>query len=483
MSSYHELLNEVMLLTGERYKTFEFPHIAKGFSVSQHLPIVRQMFETSKEMHKLPVGNQINVTGYLEPFSVKSGLSKPVKMGDRFGIKIKGCKACRFFAEPSKIPTEIIVFSDKFEKSVMQLPYQLDMLKIGEYDGRSFFYLKDYSVSILKPEKFDFKPLRLKDMISSLSEVAFLGKKEEHVAHAILSGFIGSDFVANTADGVGSSYIYNPQVESDLINMKNAINSTRYGIPLSHFGVWNMLSGDITNIESKRSEAYLKLRSISFNVPSTRKNLTNIRLSEFKYDIPNLLFKSDLRDIENNFDFLQSLIFYALKNKAVHRPIYDISVLTAHREIKQYVDRINREKVFEIVDSERLDEQIGRIVSYLSAFDTDEKKINKAVKDAVVQNIESVIEKVSIESIKPRNIPVHMTVAYALEKSMPSGVRIAYYVSNKTEQGFIEKICEILGYDEKRATDIFSSLLQGGLIFQENDGRYKWVGENRFRLV
>lgn len=452
------------------------------------LPIIKNIVSTTlRSLHGSSIGDIITVDGYLEYLYAHKVLAEKIfKFAQKNEIASnEGFKTYEFYAESSKVPTDVIVLApSNFNSDVSpDLPYTLKFENIGRiYDAtecKSVFLLKDDpKPTILKIPKIDapFPILNLKDLRKGLSEVSSLSVGDEHVCNSLLSPFVGSDFFKKNiiVDGIGSSFIQNDGLGTDVQKLNDLLKNSSYGLSLEQFGVLNISSkGLVEQIDKMRGskEALQKLRVLSWNMP-TSKDANNLKLSEFKYKSEPINIEAK-RDILNNVAFQHSLAYYALlKNKTVQQSTYD----EALKKILDYVSSFKSEgdAVFErIIDNNQLPVQIGRIASFYAAFDTP--NIVELTKNTIETGVDSTIYDV----VPSDNRPKEKTLG---EENIPLGVWAAIFASDRTHEGIIEKFMSRFGWSQKRAEEQLRHLHEKGRIISPDGVHYRLLNETKFNL-
>lgn len=303
--------------------------------------------------------------------------------------------------------------------------------------------------------------------------------KDSHIFNAVVSPYVGADWVKKTSyiDGIGNSFLENEQVVDDLKKINDLLNNPHLGLPISHHGVLNVLKSSPMAVEQQRaSQKFQKFRTVSWNIP-TNQQANNLRQSELKYFTEGINLQ-DMRDIRNDAAFQYSLMYSSLvKDKGVTSQIYDSAMLNALKTVEEWTGKTNEEIIDYLVDGQNLDMQVGRIASYFSGIlhkVKDEDVIVRKVTDVIDQNIGSLIENIHLEAPISEKKLGH-------EREIHRMVRLSFYRSGRTKEGFIDKLMEFLGYSEKRATSYVEQLESKGLIYTSDGVHYYWTTESKFK--
>ena len=481
------LIREVKEATGETRRYFDFHEINvnKYNLFSQQLPIPNQLFkQLSEKLFKTNTGETVKVLGYLEPVRIKY-LDKAIMKWEKFNPNFQnGFRTYSLFAEYSKLPTEVLVVSPVELSPVTDLPNTLTLMKKGRLNtGKEVFYLKDFEPDFLKVEctPLGFPVINLKDMQKSIIEMSSLSTIDKHLLNSILSPYIGSDcFKGHFINGMGSSYISKFRLTEDLRKINNVLNKSTFGMPLSHFGIINHLTGEIGEINKIREglagrSLINKFKTLSWNLPSMP-DYENLKKSEFKYAIDGEIGIYEPRNLANNVDFQHSILFYNILDKPVKQDVFDKAMVETYEIILDYLGKDEKNLIFKIMDKDNISIQISRIISYFHPFAKDEEETIKYAHETTMHNIEDVLEKIHLDATSTER-------TFELEVDTEPKVRLAFYSSDRTKMGFIEKYMERTGYSEKRAQQVFQELQSKGLIFSGDNVHFFWTRENKLRLV
>lgn len=475
---------EVILEQKLRY--FE-SHSKNPQILSKRMPFVRSALQsTLLKLSRARKGVAVEVEGYLalklkdSKFFTKTVI-KWLKE-NRIDIT-KGFKTYDFYTELTKIDTGIVVIAP-FEFQIdAELPYSIKVTRLGRVTSlEDVFYLKE------KPEPtflrvslpdHDIPILTQKQMHRCLAQVSSLSMKDSHIFNAIVSPYVGADWVKRTsyADGMGNSFLENEQVMADLKKLNDLLINPQLGLPISHHGVLNVLKSSPVAVEQLRaSQKVQKFRTVSWNLP-TNQQANNLKQSELKYFTEGINIH-DMRDIRNDAAFQYSLMYCSLvKDKGVTFQAYDSAMPKALKTVEEWVGKTNEEIIDCIVDGQTLDMQVGRITSYFFGMAhkvRDEDVIVRKVTDTINQNMGSLIENAHLEA------PTSWRKV-SREKEIPRMVRFSFYRSGRTKEGFIEKLMEFQGYNEKRATSCVEELESKGTIYTPDGVHYYWTTESKFK--
>lgn len=464
----------------------DFPETKKTYLISQRLPIIQKIYRNSViPLFRVRVGNSIGTIGYLEPIiTTKLLLAKVKKWEEKFRINLRdGFNVYKFFAETSKIDTKVLIVSPTNMKPSTKFPNELKLMRLGDMRDSIVFYLTDYEATTLSlsDTDFDFPLLNHKRIIKSLSEISNLSmeKRDVHISNSILSSYIGTDFKRESVDGIGSSYLSKIKLKKDLMKIDEILKNEKFGISFSHFGILNHFDGNIFDIMNLRRESFGKFKTVSWNVPSDT-TMRNVKLSEFKYSFDNELLRNyRLRDLENNLEFHHSLLQYAIKDKRITSELYGELVVTASKEIGQWLENKDSNLIFKIIDLKNMNEQVGRIASYFSTYGIGDKEMKKQITETISHNIGDILTEKQFQVMSKDK--ARTKGAERIERELDPKIRIAFYSSDRTKQNIIEKFMEHLGCSEKKAEEVFGKL-ENGIIFTPDDVHYRWWNESQFKF-
>ena len=455
--------------------------------LSKRMPFVRSALQsTLSKLSRTTKGVAVEVEGYLvlKLKDSKFFTKTVIKWLKENGIDItKGFKTYDFYTELTKIDTGSVVIAP-FEFQIdAELPYSITVTRLGRVASlEDVFYLKEKpEPTFLQPHLLppDIPLLTQKQMHRCLTQVSSLSMKDSHIFNAIVSPYIGADWIKRTsyADGIGNSFLENEQVMEDLKKLNDLLNNPQLGLPISHHGVLNVLKSSPAAVERLRaSQKSQKFRTVSWNLP-TNQQANNLKQSELKYFTEGINIHN-MRDIQNDAAFQYSLMYCSLvKDKGVTFQAYDSALLKALKTVEEWVGKTNEEIINQIVDGQNLDMQVGRITSYFFGMAhkvKDEDVIVRKVNDTINQNMGSLIEKAHLESPISEKKLSH-------EREIPRMVRFAFLRSGRTKQGFIDKLMEFLGYSEKKATSYVEQLESKGIIYTSDGVHYYWTTESNFK--
>ena len=107
-------------------------------------------------------------------------------------------------------------------------------------------------------------------------------------------------------------------------------------------------------------------------------------------------------------------------------------------------------------------------------------KVIKAVKNSIELNIGKTLEEINLRNIP--NKEVYKKEAEEIEISIDPRVRVAFYLSDRTEEDITEKLKEV-GFSEKTAKNIFNRLNNVDHAIYSPDGvHYYFLRENKFKF-
>ena len=462
---------------------FDYPYSRKSELIATKLPIVRGIYgESARKVGKAYFGEKIKITAYLDSIITPQYLKKRAKWSNKYGLNLKnGFYSYKLNFVPSKNETYVRVISDVGDLK-SDLPYELKLMKIDEVGNKRVFYLSEYEPTTLKMPKIEQMsppPMKYKKMLKSFGEFSSLGigGYSAHIIDSIISNYVGSDFIGDYVDGTGSSYVGNEKIKLELEKIKEALSNRKFGIPISDFGIVNFLNKKMSYIENLRKNSVGKLKTISWHM-SGEKDLDLIKKSEFKYATHDSLGIFDTRNLENNLDFLHSLLHYSLIDKRVTTPLFGKVFLGAMKVLRGYLDE--KKDVLNIMDMKNMDTQVGRMTSFYLSFGFDEEKVIKAVKNSIELNIGKTLEEINLRNIP--NKEVYKKEAEEIEISIDPRVRVAFYLSDRTEEDITEKLKEV-GFSEKTAKNIFNRLNNVDHAIYSPDGvHYYFLRENKFKF-
>lgn len=456
--------------------------------LSKRMPFVKAVIQsTLPKVYRAAKGSTVEVEGYLA-LKFRDNKFFPqtvIKWLKEMGVDTsRGFKTYDFHAELTRIYTGVVVIAPFEFQMDAEFPYKIKIIRLGRITSlEEVFYLKEEpEPTFLQPHlpDPDIPLLTQKQMHRCLTQISSLSMKDRHVFNAVVSPYVGADWVKRTSyiDGIGNSFLENEQLTDDLKKLNDLLNNPQWGLPLSHHGVLNVLNSTPVAIEQMRaSQKFQKFRTVSWNLP-TNQRANNFKQSELKYYTDGMNIY-DLRDMRNDAAFQYSLMYCSLiKDKGVTFLAYDSAMLKALKTVEGWVGKTNEEIINQIVDGQNLDMQVGRITSYFFGIVhkvKDEDVIVRKVNDAINQNIGSLIENIHLEAPISEKKLSH-------EREISRMVRFAFLRSGRTKQGFIEKLMEFLGYSEKRATSYVEQLESKGIIYVSDGVHYHWATEGNFKF-
>jgi hypothetical protein len=382
---------------------------------------------------------------------------------------------------PNGIETHAIVYSSLFLTLRPDTCYNVKLKRLGKnWRDYELFELLDAEpifigleskseLDILDHQKFI---KQFKECLTSLGDTA----KDNHVANSIIANYIGTDITSNKVDGFGSCYVGGNQNLNNLKSLNSALNNTV--IPVRILGVNNLFNINLLKVNNLKKELYGKLRNISWSsgilhLPDSLNN------AEFKC-AADLLSIENLKNIQNNLDFIESLSWYILKNKEIRisDPLYNKICLEALGDIDKF-RRSDLDIVSKIFDETQIDIQAVRVGSFYKAFGFDDNRIIKNVKDTLENNLVGIKEQIreiigtskSIETEKrtERQFKNIMLVKRAFLMAIP-----------RTQENIVNKLIE-LGETPKNAQLIFQQLIESGSIFSPDGSLYRFTREKELK--
>lgn len=492
MEASQEYVKEILELSGKPRRVYDFSLKKYKFGKFEHyrqkifqiLPVNMKIHENfMKSFFKSSGGNIVKVTGVLSsyPFTVSKEMLESFEKNYNLNFR-NGYFTYKIESSLSGIESDVYVISSADDaRPDLGTPLEVRLKKLN-YNIRNLFYLQNFQPTFLNVPDMEanFHVLRLKDMRSSLLEASpFV--KVEHIANAILATYVGSDITKHKVNGVNSSY-YKSALKPDLLRIHESLSGS--GIKISDFGVHNMFEGSIQGIEALRIKSIGKFRNISCNV-GAQIDLENIRNADFKFTVgKDTLDVQDTRDLKNNFDFLQSLLFLINKDKRISPELHGEVVNAANKRIMSFYDK-DESAVSEVMDMINIEEQTAKICSYFQTFGEGEKAIIENVEETVIHNIVDIINEKQRE-IDEKKQGGRQSKHFDIKKweGIPNFVRIKFAInaSNRTESGIIEKLMSICGYTEKKSISILKELVdEKGILFF--DGRiYRWKNESNINF-
>ena len=451
-------------------KIYDYP--IRGKIIPQMLPIPRLVHDSFMEpLRKVSNGDNVETKGFLSYQRIPIA-SHYVKLLQRSGIDTKnGFSLCGLNSSNSGIESFCLAATiETIPWEDYQTPLLLNLKKLGTLGNKNIFFLNGYqrtSLSLL-PSKVDFQVLGIKDMQRSLMEVSTtLGKKDEHVANSILSNYVGAKTYKNATGGVGSSYLGVNHGE-ELKRLYNALSV--HHIPLPNFGIKILFDMPIADLNTLRENNFRGTSNFSWNIRSDEV-LNILRGSEFKYSLgQDSLGIEDLRNLENNQSLIQSILFYSMKGKGVEPHLLEDIVKTAIGEIRRQITVEGDDVIKNIINVESFPSQVGRIASYHSNFFPREDDLKKKVEDTVSKNIQGILGVYHYLQVRWRS-----KEAKSLEESVGLEALEAFYKSDKTKEGIIDKLTNLLGIAEKEAEEIFKGWKSNGQITTYDGITYRWT--------
>jgi len=460
--------SRVLKETGDSRVFFDIsPGITKKeYLITQTLPINRILFENSTRLYRTLDAQKAETQGYLEPvyskLITKWVSKKEIGVGDDFSV-------LKFYTDLSKIPTNIIVIAPGHYKVSWGLPYEIELKRIGNLGDKLIFLmegLKESYIRLPEPDT-DYRLLNLHQLRKSIQEVSSLSNKDRHIITSILSPYIGCN--VEKRDGIGSSYISSPKLGNDLKLIDEGLSSVRYGLPLDHFGIINLLTWKSPDYIRKIENT---AKTFSWNISSINTPKI-VGKSDFQYGLrEDLINVYGKRGLEDNLDLRYSILMHNLRNKAIN--------YTELGELNERVYRIFREwmgggyenDILNLMEK-NLSNQIKTLPSFYSAFYTDFNEITDISVKSIKENIGVLLELFRKE--KASEMPKKAALLTLREREIPPGVRLSFEFSDKTKQGFIQKCMNMNDLTEKKANEYFDKLEQEGLIFNMDGKHFKWV--------
>ena len=452
--------------------------------ISPHLPINKALHNRFLESIKNSTGSVTKIVGMLS--SVPSKVTfKPVIQ--RIVKENKNLEYYKLFKleSGSHIKTNFYVVSPINLDVCIDTPYLLTMKNYGMFGDNTFFLLMDFEPSFITiSEVPDIGLMDIDAMRKSLRQITSLGytEKTNHIMNSILGNYIGSDFIKKNTivDGLNSSYIGDLALKEDLKMIHNTLSNKNFTIPLQFIGTSIHFDGDLSKIESLRKINLGRFKTISWNLYSLP-NLDNLKKSEFKYTLgTDSLNIETTKDIENNQDFLQSLLFYINKNKRVSEALYHSIYNDVLIKVNKLVEGGKGSFITKVVDSLNIGTQIGRIISYNLAFDTKENEITQNVMNTIEHNIEDILEVATEQREMERSLEIQRKEK---EKGVSLKVILAFNKipeENRTRENVIESLRTECDFKENRAAEEFENLHREGIIFSPDGVHWIWTNENLY---
>lgn len=478
------LLSEVAEATGDYRTFFDYPKKAKIHNVSRTLPpIIRMYRETIGQMERLREGDVCEICGYLEPEMPVKRI--PNSWTEKYGVN-SPFNVFKLCAEPTKIDTGAVVLAPGVYKITTMMPYIMKLKFVGlKTPTKRVFWLVDEpepTVARLSGIEKEIPTLSYNGLMKAFGEAMPMlnpmSKTDQHTIKAVAANYIGCDFVKGIVDGIGSSYVKNGEIMHDLERIDSAIQSPRYGLPLSHVGVITCLHGSFPEIRTYREKLSGKLKSIGWNIPSESGTLENMRGAEFKYSPEISLIPRDYeKKISDNIDLNLTLISLSLKPKLV-KSEEDFKLLLSkvrseieHRTVGGRKNRI--EKLFDLAD---IGIQTGRLYSFHSSFGFDSVDIQKIVMDTTINNIESILEN---EEVVKKLLPTEHLRGF--EEEIPDKFIFAVEQSgNRDRQAIIENMIKLTGASEKIANKLFNDMWERGVIYTPDNGKTFYLAREKY---
>jgi len=466
------------LVSGER-RFYDISGTSRIGLISQHIPVYRVFHESIvKPLFNTKVGDTVIIKAFLKFSDLKFSLKKLIDFDNTFGVNLKNGYNAYEIVSVGGIPTYCLVLSSIANQPSIEFPIEMELERIGEINGKIIFYLKDWKTTILDifgveaPEpNLNLMRKSILDVLPSLSR----SKEDLHVVDSILAPYVGSDTLKHGIDGVGASYV-GDNIEG-LKTIHGYVTEPSILPSVRSFGVINFLDNrTINQIEEMRMKNSV-LKTISWNLKSDQE-LNNLKLSEFKYmtDAPLEVLKT--KDLENNYDFQQSLILLTTRNKVISQRLFGNVFNIASKEITSWLDKGEKNLIDRILDANRIEKMVARLASFHLAFQPDEEKVIYEIKDTISSNTGDIIKKfheIGLPNTKDNR-------GLELEKKLDSRIITALYTTNGSQEEIIGALID-MGYTEKRANEIFKYLEESGLIVSEDGGKhYKWTKDYQLKF-
>ncbi len=451
------------------------------FPASPRSPIVNTQFGNS--LRSLYKGDKTKITGYVELSTVQNITLKRKleRLFNELNLYVKnGFETFNFYAETTKIPTKKVLIAPYGANIKSDILHEFKVVYLNRIAYVDYFYIEDYERTAFKMESQDFKlpVLSLNGMVKGLGEIApSLSKKPGHLAHSVLSNYIGSDFIDKhiEIDGVNSSYLKDGDTKSNLLKIKSVFENRNASIPLSHFGIINYLDGNVGDIEKMRSKANLLKRwnVLSWNRPS---DSTTIKMSVFNYSSDGALNIYGITDLKNNLLWQHSILSYAIKDKTVSSQQFGEVMYSVSKVINSYLDKGEDGLLSQVMDLNNIDLWVGRVTSYFLAFSSNKDVIVPNAVRTLTYNISDAV--LSLHSSKQKS-----KLAYKEKTEVDPRVRVALYLTKtRLKEEFIERIIQITGWSYKITEKYVDGLINGGYLYAPDNIHYRWYTESKFRF-
>jgi len=456
---------ETISIVGKR-KRYDYPIIPKKeYLTTQKIPIIREIYKKStKDLHN-PLKRDITTIGYLQT-SRKRITQKEIKELKEIGVDISQINKYNFYAETSRIDTDIFVIAEPFKIKDSYLPLECKLIRLKD----NVFYLKEVEPTYLKAEGLEIeKPtLNFSEILDTMLKYTQLGTVGTHIVRALVFPYIGCNFIKYIADGFGISQLAENKKEDYILEgikfLHNALNYGKLGIPFNHFGILNLLGEKNINKVNVIRKELTDASYLSWTTPCNEKEITTLKMSELKFYFNEPLFDSWVyEDLKNNLDLRYSLLLYGLKQKEpVDKDIYYKGYKKSVEILEKYIGKPKEKEVICdcIIPEEGFPKLIGRCLSALSSVGIDEEKIIPTLKDIITKDIENIADKLLEKakvSIKSR------------EEADPKILLNIIFSEDKSEEGIIEAISKTKDWSMKRSRAYFLQLLENGIIYKGNN--------------
>ncbi len=481
-----ELTEQVDIESGRRpfviRKYYDILGMKKG-DVHQPIPLSRNLHKNFLPLYRAVNGQFLKTTCYLSecPASVLREINKSLpEIEEQYGYYFgDGSYKYKLYSSPYGVESDIYaVSSTNIFPPEPDTPFEVKLKKLKELSKGHLFYIQDYQPSYIRfPEKesdinvLSFKQLG-KILLTSFPYYTF--KEAEHILDSILSNYVGAQ-ATKGVDGIGSSYVPNTFLRQDLEKIYSCLSTLK--IPIQHFGVKNVFEGTVQDIEILRMQSRGRYKNVSWNFRSYS-NLENLRLAEFKYTAGKGSTRLNVENVKELQcqDFMQSLLFLANKDKRISPELHGELMNYILKDVKSSYDKGEGNAMLQMMDEKNLGVQVARISSYLSAFDYDKKTIIDKTWNAHICNKVDFFTAYEESKMKSEQVEISRTIEERTEDMVK--IKYAFYVTDRRfESSIVEKMKDICGYTEKKALDVFKSLIEKGLIYFDGH-MWRWTHEN-----
>ncbi len=441
---------------------------------SPRSPILNSLFR--KSIKYVQWGDKTKLIGYITPSNKTLPYTKLKKRCFECNVTdnlSEGFRYFDFYPEPTYMSRDIILIVPWNTPLKSNIPYDFHVIYLGILNYKHVYLYEDSEITTLKVEESDFEVpiLPLNKIINTFYEInPSLSKTQEHLAHSVLSNYIGSDFIDKIAyiDGMNSSYGGDKNSQVELNKIKNIFENKNNFIPISHFGIINFLNGNIRNIQhyASNSNSLHFLKTVSYNLPyQTENNISD----DFRYFSEGLNIDKPM-DLEKNLEFQHSILYYAMKNKTPTINVINDIMYRIMKEINKIVNKGEQEIIHNAPGSNNIDDWAGKMGSYYSAYSLDHDKIVSNVVKTFSSNVIDIVSTLSRETVRTELLEKEDKIL------IDPRIKVALYLCDKTEHDFIEKIMQITDWNYKIAKKYFDDLINKyGLLYSNDNIHFDWV--------